>query len=326
MTRAARCALVLAAVLTAAAPAARAAEDTRALVIEGEELLATNPQRALETFQRVRALLGATPVRLQVDLVRAAAAVGDDVLTQAEYAAWLRLPKRDPAVDAELRALAEGAAANLQGREQRESAAAARIESEQRLREAEAKARDAATARAREADVQFAAEEAKRALRSSESSAAESAIRRIDRVTALYPDDPRLGELAAARADRVTHAALARQAEAGLAAAAAQKEAKARSQRARRHYLIGAAELIGGVAVTATGVYLLVAQPADLGQPASVAIGAPTVLLGLGLALVAAPASIRAGAGRDPGPTRSSWSLAASRLPGGGLLSAGRAF
>jgi hypothetical protein len=322
VSRAALARALLLALLAAWSPA-RAGEDARALVVEGEELLATNPQRALEIFQRVRALLGATPPRLQVDLVRAAAAAGDDVLTQAEHAAWMRLPKRPPAVDAELRVLADRAAERLQSREQRESAAATLIENERRIREAQAQQREAATAQAREADVQFAAAEAQRALRSSESSAADSAIRRIDHVTAIYPDDPRLAELAAARADLVTHAALARRAEASLAAAAAQRQDDERARRARGHYFLGTLKLVGGVAITGAGVALLVAQPADLGQTASIAIGAPAVCLGLGLALVAAPSSFRAGA--HAGAPRS-WSLAGTVLPGGAFVGAGRAF
>lgn len=315
--------LVALVALLAAAPAARAAEDTRALVVEGEELLATNPKRSLEIFQRVRALLGATPPRLQVDLVRAAAGVGDDVLTQSEHAAWLRLPKRDPVVDAELRVLADRAAERLKGREQRESAAGSLIENERRIREAEAQQRAAASARAREADLQFAAEEAQRALKSDVSTASESAISRIDHVTAIYPDDPRLGELAEARAKLVTHAVVARQAEADHAAAAAKAQEKAQAKRARGYYFLGALKLVGGVAITGTGLYLLVAQPSDLGQTASIAIGAPAVCLGLGLALVSAPASFRAGAHAS---TDRGWSLAASPLPGGGFVGAGRVF
>jgi hypothetical protein len=321
MTRAALAFAV--ALLAAAAPSARAAEDSRALVVEGEELLATNPKRSLEIFQHVRALLAATPPRLQVDLVRAAAAVGDDVLTQSEHAAWLRLPERDPAVDAELRVLAERAAERLRGREQRETAAGSLIESERRIREAETQQREAASASVREADLQFADDEARRALKSDVSTAAESAIGRIDRVTAIYPDDPRLGELAALRARLVTHLVLARQVEADRAAAAAKEQEKAQAKRARGYYFLGSLKLVGGLAITGTGLALLVAQPSDLGQTASIAIGAPAVCLGLGLALVSAPASFRAGAhaGTDRG-----WSLAASALPGGAFVGAGHLF
>jgi hypothetical protein len=132
-----------------------------------------------------------------------------------------------------------------------------------------------------------------------------------------------MAELASARAHLVSHAVVARQAEADLAAAAAQRQAKERAKRARGLYFLGALKLAGGIAITGVGAYLLIAQPPELGEPASIGIGTPTVLLGLGMALVGAPSSFREGANVGVTP---SWSVAAVGLPGGGFVGAGRAF
>jgi hypothetical protein len=299
-----------------------AAEDPRALVVEGEELLAANQApKALETFKRVRTLLGTTPPRLQADLVRAAAAVGDDVLTQTEHAAWLRLPRRDPAVDAELGELAARATRRLAEREQTQSAAAALIENERRIRAAEASAREAEAVRAREADIQFAAEDAQRAMKSQNADAATAAIKRIDQVSALYPDHPRVGELARARSNLVTHAVLMRQVAAGLAEAAAQQQAAQRARRARGYYFVGGLKVAAGLAIAAGGLYLLIVQPEDLGRPASVGFGGAAVALGMGLVVFSAPDSFRAGAqARRPTSTSTAWTLAGGGLPSGGSL------
>jgi hypothetical protein len=329
MTRLARAACVPAiAILLLTSSASLAAEDPRALVVEGEELLAGDQgSKALETFKRVRALLRTTPPRLQADLVRAAAAVGDDVLTQAEHAAWLRLPKRDPAVDAELRELVARATERIGEREQTQSASAALIENERRLRAAEASAREAEAVRVREADFQFVAEDAQRAMQSQNAAAAEAAIKRIDHVSAVYPDHPRVGELARARANLVTHAVLMRQVAAGLAEAAAQQRAAERASRARGYYFLGALKVAGGLAITTGGLYLLIARPEQLGSAASVGIGGAAVALGLGLALFSAPDSFRAGARVGASmSTSTAWSVAAAGLPGGALVGAARAF
>jgi hypothetical protein len=324
VTTAARALVAALAAALLSAPRARAAEDPRALVIEGEELLSANqPQRALETFRRVRDMLGTAPPRLQADLVRAAAAVGDDVLTQSEHEAWLRLEKRNAVVDAELRALATRAAERVSQREQRQSATAPLLEEERLIREAETQARDAEAARAREADVQFAADEAKRAMRSSQPGTAEAAIRRIDRTTATYPDHPRIGQLAVARSDLVTHAALMRQASAAMAEAAARQREKEGARLARRYYVLGSLEIAAGAAIACGGLYLMVAQPSALEREASIGFGVGAVALGAGMALVTAPRAFRAGA-EARASTR--WTLSAATLPTGAFVGAGRAF
>lgn len=316
-------ALAVVAVLLLTATAT-ASEDPRALVVEGEELLAANQApKALETFKRVRALLGTTPPRLQADFVRAAAAVGDDVLTQTEHAAWLRLARRDPAVDAELLALVTRATERISEREHTQSAAAALIENERRIRAEETRAREAETLRVREADFQFAAQDGQRAMQSRNAATAEDAIKRIDRVSALHPDHPRVGELGRLRANLVIHAALMRQVAAGVAEAAAQQRAAEQRQRARSLYTLGAVKLVGGVAIMAGGIWLMVVQPEALEKTASVGLGVGAICLGLGLAAVSAPQSFRAGAQVG---TSTSWSFGASGLPGGGFVGAARAF
>lgn len=324
MTAALRSVTAALAIVLLAGSAATAAEDPRALVVEGEELLSANhPQRALDTFKRVRVLLGTTPPRLQADLVRAAAAVGDDVLTQTEHAAWLRLERRDAVIDAELQVLATRAAERIQAREEREKATVPLIENERRIRAAEDSARAADAVRVRESDVAFAADEAKRAMRSRDTAEVDAAIRRIDRVSGIYPDHPRVGELAVARANLVNHGMMTRELNAGLASAAEQQSAAKRASRARGYYLIGALKVVAGLAITGGGLYLMIVQPESLGRPASVGFGAASIALGLGLVVVSAPDSFRAGA---QARASTSWSLAAAGLPGGGFLGAMRAF
>jgi hypothetical protein len=302
--------------------AAVSAEEARALVMEGEAQLAANrPKEALETFRRVRALLGTAPPRLQADLVRAAAALNDDVTTRQEYAAWLRLERRDAAVDAELRALAMTASERLQDKQRREREAAQRAEQERQAREAQASARAAAEVRYRESSFQEAARDADAALRRRDVSAAEAAIRRIDRTTTSYPDRRGVLSLRVARANLVAHAALVRAVDADNAAALSRQREEEGASRRRGHYVAGTLKLVGGAALAAGGGYLLVAMP--IGETPSYLVAGPAIGLGLGMIVFMAPNSFRA-ASHAAAPR--TWSVAAAGLPGGAFVSATGSF
>ena len=238
MTVAAR-ALAFSFVVLLGAGAASAAEDARALVLEGEAQLAANrPKEALETFRRVRALLGAAPARLQADLVRAAAALKDDAVTREEYAAWLRLERRYAAVDAELREVAKTASERLEDKQRRERAAAQRVEEERLAREAEARARAVAEVRYRESSFQEAARDSSVALRGRNALAAEAAIRR-HRPSRRGTRPPRRARAPGARANLVAHASLMRAVDADNAAALARQREEEGASRRRGHYFAG---------------------------------------------------------------------------------------
>ena len=321
MTGAAR-ALTFSLVVFLAAGTASAAEDARALVLEGEAQLAANhPKEALETFRRVRALLGAAPARLQADLVRAAAALKDDAVTREEYAAWLRLERRDAAVDVELREVAKTASERLQDKQRREREAAQRAEQERLAREVEARARAAEEVRYREASFQESARDASVALRGRNAIAAESAIRQIDRVRSRYPEHRRVRELLVLRVSLVTHASLVRAVDAENAVVLARQREEESASRRRGHYVAGTLKVLGGAALAAGGVYLLVDKP--IGENLSYAGAGVGIGLGLGLVGFSAPDSFRAAA-RASAPR--TWSVAAAGLPGGAFFSATGAF
>ena len=321
MTGAAR-ALAFSLVVLLAAGGAEAAEDARALVLEGEAQLAANrPKEALETFRRVRALLGAAPPRLQADLVRAAVALKDDAVTREEYAAWLRLERRDAAVDAELRVVAKTASERLQDKQRREREAAQLVEQERLAREAQARARAAEEVRYREASFQETARAASVTLRGRDAREAESVIWRIDRVRSRYPEHRRVRELLVLRVNLETHLSLVRAVDAENAAALARQRAEDSASRRRGLYVAGALKLVGGAALVAGGVYLLADRP--IGESLSYAGAGISIGLGLGLVGFSAPDSFRAAA-RASAPR--TWSVAAAGLPGGAFLSATGAF
>lgn len=257
-------------VLASAAPAwAEDDAETRAIYLEAVELLrGGNGERALRLLQQVRNRLGTTNPRLQADLVRAAAAAGEDALVLAELRRW-REAGGGAEVEAELERLGE--------------AAQGRLGAEKSKQEAEERAAEAARAEAHdEVDrrIGHALAQATQALHLGDEDDVVRALAAIDEVSDGNELDLRVAKMQELRPRLEERRSRLASARADAQAERHEGYAAARQSEARSLYILGTVFLLGGLASTGGGIAILATDPFD--SPASYPVGGAALGLGVG--------------------------------------------